>query len=71
VWITDAVGITDARTRVEHLMTDVSAMEHRNSGIYLALCGSEVVAASLTDPGRGQCQTCREQAASTASGGGR
>lgn len=58
-----AVGITDARTRVEHLMSD-AAMEHRHSGRYLALCGIEVLAASLTDPGRGQCQHCREQVVS-------
>lgn len=57
------VAITDARTRVEHLMTDAAAMEHRHSGRYLALCGSEVLAASLTDPGRGRCRPCRELAA--------
>ncbi len=45
----DAVGITDARTRVEHLVTDVSAMVHRHAGRYLALCGVEVVAASLAE----------------------
>jgi hypothetical protein len=64
VRITDAVGITDARTRIEHLMTDAAAMEHRHVGRYLALCGIEVLAASLTDPGRGQCQPCATQAAS-------
>jgi hypothetical protein len=58
-----SVGITDARTRIEHLMTDVSAMAHRHSGRYLALCGAEVLAASLAERERGQCQPCREQAA--------
>ncbi len=62
VGVTDAVGITDAHTRVEHLMTDASAMEHRHAGRYLALCGIEVLAASLTERERSQCQPCREQA---------
>lgn len=44
------MGIVDARTRVEHLITDVSA-EHRHAGRYLVLCGSVVLAASLTSRG--------------------
>ena len=64
----DAVGITDARTRIEHLMTDASAMAHRQAGRYLALCGAEVLAASLAERERGQCQPCRELAAPTAPG---
>ncbi|MBV9650996.1 MAG: hypothetical protein JO296_12755 [Pseudonocardiales bacterium] len=51
------VGMTDARTRIEHLI-DASAMEHRHSGRYLALCGARVLAASLTDPGRDRCAEC-------------
>ncbi len=58
------IGITDARTRVEHLMTDAVAMEHRHTGRYLALCGAEVLAASLLERHRSQCQPCREQAVS-------
>jgi hypothetical protein len=57
------VGITDARTRIQHFMTDESASAHRHAGRYLALCGSEVLAASLTTWERGRCQPCREQAA--------
>lgn len=59
------VKITDARTRVAHLMTDVSAMEHRQAGRYLALCEVEVLAASLAERERGQCAPCSEQAGST------
>jgi hypothetical protein len=55
------MGIVDARTWVEHLMTDPSA-EHRHAGRYLALCGSVVLAASLTEPGRERCQLCRKWA---------
>ncbi len=52
------LGIIDARTHVEHLMTDESAMAHRHSGSYLALCGVRVLAASLTAPDRGRCPRC-------------
>jgi hypothetical protein len=52
------VGIIDARTHVEHLVSDESAIAHRRRGHYLALCGVTVLAASLTDPGRGRCQEC-------------
>ena len=50
--------ITDARTHVEHLVTDESLAAHRHTGRYPALCGTEVLAASLTDPGRGRCPGC-------------
>jgi hypothetical protein len=50
------VGIVDARTRVEHLVPDdVLAAPRLN---YLARCGAEVLAASMTDPGRGRCREC-------------
>jgi hypothetical protein len=52
------LGIIDARTHVEHLVSDESAIAHRHRGHYLALCGVTVLAASLTDPGRGRCQEC-------------
>ncbi len=51
-------GITDAQTHLEHLVTDESLAAHRHSGRFLALCGIEVLAASLTDPGRGRCPEC-------------
>ncbi len=53
------VGITDAHTHVEHLVTDESAMAHRHSGRYLALCGVRGLAASLTAPRCDQCQHCQ------------
>ena len=39
------VGIIDARTHVEHLVSDESAIAHRHRGHYLALCGVTVLAA--------------------------
>ncbi|MGH3898548.1 MAG: hypothetical protein ACRDTA_09890 [Pseudonocardiaceae bacterium] len=35
-----ATGTVAARARVEHLMSDASAMAHRHSGRYLALSTS-------------------------------
>jgi hypothetical protein len=52
------VGIIDAKTHIEHLMTDESAVAYRHSGRYLALCGVEVLAASLAAPDRGRCPMC-------------
>lgn len=54
------LGMTDSQTRLEHAVTDESVMAHRHSGRYLALCSAEVLAASLTDPGRGRCGACWE-----------
>ena len=52
--------MVDAHTHVEHQVTDASAAQHRHSGRYLALCGARVLAASLTDPGRGRCAECAQ-----------
>jgi hypothetical protein len=52
------IGIIDAHTRVEHRVNDESAAAHRHAGRYLALCGAEVLAASMLEPGRGQCLEC-------------
>jgi hypothetical protein len=51
-----SVGIVDSRTRVEHLVPDDVLAAPRLS--YLAKCGAEVLAASMTDPGRGRCREC-------------
>ena len=52
------VRIVDARTRVEHLVTDDVLTVHRPS--YLAKCGAEVLAASMTEPGHSRCQECAQ-----------
>jgi hypothetical protein len=52
------LGITDAQTHLEHLVTDASLAAHRHSGRFPAKCGTEVLAASLTDPARGRCPEC-------------
>ncbi len=59
------LGIIDAQTQVEHLMSDESARAHRHSGCYLTLCGIQVLAASLvTAPDRGRCPKCATWSAS-------
>ena len=54
------VGITDVHTHVEHLVSDESMVAQRHAGHYRALCGATVLAASLTDPGRGWCRACTQ-----------
>jgi hypothetical protein len=58
------LGIIDAQTHIEHLMTDESARTHRHSGRYPALCGVQVLAASLAAPDRGRCPRCATWSAS-------
>lgn len=56
------LGITDAHTEVEHLVTDDAVVAHRHSGRYLALCGVQVLAASLTVRERTRCRPCHRRA---------
>lgn len=52
------VRITDARTHTEHLVSETTLAARRHAGQFLAQCGAEVLAASLTAPGRGYCREC-------------
>lgn len=52
VAVTGAGGVT-------HLVTDDAMVAGRPAGLYAAVCGSQVIAASLTTPERGHCRTCR------------
>lgn len=52
------LGVIDARTRVEHWVSEQSAAAHRHAGCYVAYCGAMVLAASLTESGRGHCAEC-------------
>jgi hypothetical protein len=56
--------IIDAQTHVEHLMTGESAIAHRRSGRYIALCGVQVLAANLAATERGRCPRCATWSAS-------
>jgi len=52
------VEVTDVRTHLLHVVSQESLAAHRQVGWFLATCGVEVLAASLTDPGRGRCREC-------------
>jgi hypothetical protein len=52
------IEVVDALTRVAHLVSSDALLAGRLAGIYPALCGARLLAASLTDPGRGRCMEC-------------
>lgn len=52
------VAIADARTRRAHLITDEAFTSGCRTGRYVAACGTEVLAASLTTPECGYCEPC-------------
>lgn len=52
------IGITDARTHTEHLVSEATLAARRHAGQFLAQCGAEVLAASLTALGRDYCREC-------------
>lgn len=45
---------------VVHLVTEEAMAAGRLAGCYRAVCGSAVLAASLTTPERGSCRSCAE-----------
>ena len=54
-----ATEVVDARTLTAHFLTDDAfAAGSRPKGRYIALCGQEVLPASLVEPGRGRCPSC-------------
>ncbi|HZA15759.1 MAG TPA: hypothetical protein VE645_02490 [Pseudonocardiaceae bacterium] len=54
------IAMVDATTGTAHRVTDESiAAGRRAGGIYVAVCGAQVLAASLTMPERDQCQPCQ------------
>ncbi|MGH3886111.1 MAG: hypothetical protein ACRDSZ_05975 [Pseudonocardiaceae bacterium] len=56
-----AIEMVDAGTLAAHLVTGeaVAVGRRAKTGRYRALCGVEVLCASLTEPGRGRCPSCR------------
>lgn len=54
------VEMVDIHTGENHLLTlDAAAAGRRAPNRYLALCGVDVLPASLTDPGQGYYWSCR------------
>ena len=52
------LSVVDTRTRESHLVAIETAALHRRSGCYPALCGTEVITASLTTTSVRDCQNC-------------
>lgn len=53
-----AQTMVDARTLTEHLIDFDTFTAVRHQGRYVALCGTEVLAASMTTEERGHCREC-------------
>lgn len=51
------LAVTDTSGTV-HLVTDEAMAAGRAAGCYRSVCGSHVLAASLTRPESGHCQPC-------------
>ena len=56
-------AVTDARVGTGHLVTQDAMAAGRRAGRYVALCGGEVLAASLTAGESGHCRSCRDRRA--------
>jgi hypothetical protein len=52
------IEVVDSLTRVTHRVSDDALLAGHQVGTYEALCGARLLAASLTDPGRGRCTEC-------------
>lgn len=50
--------MVDAQTLIEHLIALDGIAETRRQGRYTALCGVEVLAASMTTEERSHCRKC-------------
>lgn len=54
-----AAEVVDVRTLRAHLLTlDALAEGQYAAGRYVALCGQDVLPASLVEPGRERCASC-------------
>ncbi|MGH3889344.1 MAG: hypothetical protein ACRDSZ_22760 [Pseudonocardiaceae bacterium] len=54
-----AVEVVDVRTLTAHFLTmDALAAGRLPKGRYVALCGQDVLPASLTEPGSRRCSSC-------------
>ncbi|MGH3764903.1 MAG: hypothetical protein ACRDTX_07110 [Pseudonocardiaceae bacterium] len=52
------IELVDGLTQVRHRVSSDALLAGRQRGDYQAFCGARLLAASLTDPGRGQCPGC-------------
>jgi hypothetical protein len=65
------IELVDRRTEVAHRVTDEAfATGRRDGGCYRAMCGAQVLPASLTAPARRHCPACERNSAPPRKGGG-
>jgi hypothetical protein len=58
------IEMVDRCTEVAHRVTDEAfAAGRRDGGCYRAVCGAQVLPASLTAPARGHCPACERSSA--------
>jgi hypothetical protein len=56
------LSVVDTQTGMQHLVAIETAALHRRSGRYPALCGTDVITASLTTTPAGNCRDCDTRA---------
>lgn len=59
--VLSALTVIDAQTGEAHQVADEAVDTGRSSGRYVAVCGTDVLAASLTTPAVKNCQSCAER----------
>ena len=53
-----SIEMVDGQTKVAHQVSPDALLAGRQRGEYEARCGARLLAASMTDPGRGHCRKC-------------
>jgi hypothetical protein len=56
----DVFALVDARTGGEHLVTNDAMDSGRDAGRYVAVCGTVLLASSVTAPSDRYCRACAE-----------
>ncbi len=62
------LSVVDGHTRVSHLVATETARLHRHSGRYPALCGDNVISASLATEPVQDCKKCQRRSGKSRKG---
>lgn len=54
------IELVDGSTKVAHRVSSEALLAGRRAGRYVALCGAELLSASLTAPACEQCRRCAD-----------
>jgi hypothetical protein len=58
------IDLVDVETKLAHKVSPDELLAGRTRGDYQGFCGTRFMAASMVEPGRGQCQPCQQRARS-------